>query len=118
MKRIMKLSVLVLALLVLAGLLLAVSSATASGVDGGGGYCNPLYLKLGGCEPPVTCNLGRPIVDYDNYTQTYVLKCQQDPQAPEAGGNLLPGQRLKFECPTPIYTIPVGENIVIVGCHD
>jgi len=32
---------------------------------------------------------------------------------------LLPGQRVKFECAdTPIYTIPVGEYIVIVGCHD
>lgn len=114
MRTMMRLTVLALLLLVIAGFLLAAGNVDA----GGGGYCNPLRLTLGGCEPPVTCNLGRPIVDYDNYAQMYVLKCQQDPEAPEAGGNMLPGQRLKFECPTPIYTIPVGENIVIVGCHD
>ena len=116
MKTINRLTVIALLLLVVAGFLLAAGNVDA----GGGGYCNPLRLTLGGCQPPVTCNIGRPIVDYDNYTQTYVLKCQQDPEAPEAGGNLLPGQRTKIGCPPgiSIYAIPDGESWLVVGCHD
>ncbi len=104
-------------------LVLAITSAAmaAQGVDGGGGYCNPLYLRLGGCQPRVTCNIGHPIIDEDS--GGYVLKCQQDPERPESSGPLTllePGQRTKIGCPEPvvIYAIPDGESWLVVGCHD
>lgn len=106
--------VLVAAMLVLA---FAMSSPVEAG--GGGGQCRPQFWYLNGCEHRVRCDIGRPVFpltpDEDGWFNGF---CYHDPQAPEAGGNLQPGQRLKFECPTPIYTIPVGEYIVIVGCHD
>jgi len=109
--------VLVAAMLVLA---FAISSPVEAG--GGGGYCNPLYLRLGGCQPRVTCDIGHPIIDEDE--SGYVLKCQQDPEAPETDNGLLtliePGQRIKIGCPAPlsIYAIHDGESWLVVGCHD
>jgi len=115
----MRLTVLALVLLVVAGFLLA----AAGNVDaGGGGYCNPLYLRLGGCQPRVTCDIGHPIIDESD--GGYVLKCQQDPERPVNDGGPLtllePGQRIKLGCPAPIsiYAIPDGESWLVVGCHD
>lgn len=109
--------VLVAAMLVLA---FAISSPVEAG--GGGGYCNPLYLRLGGCEPKVTCDIGTPQIQQDADGR-YYLQCYYPPTRPESSGPLTllePGQRTKIGCPEPvvIYAIPDGESWLVVGCHD
>jgi len=119
MRTIARLTLIALVLLLLAGVLIAAHDVSAGG---GGGYCNPLYLRLGGCQPRVTCDIGHPIIDEDE--TGYVLKCQYDPQAPEADNGLLtllePGQRVKVGCAAPlsIYAIHDGDSWLVVGCHD
>lgn len=71
----------ILLLIVAIALLIAIAPVEA----GGGGYCNPLYLRLGGCQPVVKCDIGHPIIDYDVYSDEYILKCQHDPTRPESG---------------------------------
>lgn len=118
MKTINRLTVIALILLIVAGFLLAAGSVDA----GGGGYCNPLRLKLGGCEPPVSCDLGTPQIQQDADGR-YYLQCYYPPTRPESSGPLTllePGQRTKIGCPEPvvIYAIPDGESWLVVGCHD
>lgn len=89
MKRI-EIRILVASAVILLVAIVLMAAVIASPVEaGGGGYCNPLSLKLGGCQPRVTCNIGRPIIDYDVYADAYILKCQQDPTAPESGNPAL-----------------------------
>ena len=75
--------VLVAAMLVLA---FAISSPVEAG--GGGGYCNPLYLRLGGCQPRVTCDIGTPQVNGSQETG-YYLECYYPPTAPVNDGDPL-----------------------------
>lgn len=63
--------------------LVIVSAVMAGSGDGGGGYCSPLYLRLGGCTPRVACNIGTPQIQHDE--AGYYLECYCPPTAPETG---------------------------------
>lgn len=119
MKTINRLTVIALILLIVAGFLLAAGSVDA----GGGGYCNPLRLKLGGCEPPVSCDLGTPIVNEDG-SGGYYLECYYPPTAPVNDGDPLVidlgvGQLAHVLCETRLhFDLFNGEQGLEVLCEE